>query len=97
MALISIFLAILIELIAMASSILLISENLYSSFFVIDSWYVSAPMQTSCMAFTVSIGWFPIAVSAESITASVPSKTALETSVISALVGVGFVIIDSII
>ena len=40
----------------------------------------SASMQTRPIAATVSTGYFPVAVSAESITASVPSSTALATS-----------------
>ena len=40
----------------------------------------SAPRQTLAMALTVSTGKSPAAVSAESITASVPSSTALATS-----------------
>src|SRR2546429_328522 len=39
------------------------------------------------MTRTASTGWWPIAVSSESITASVPSKIALATSVTSARVG----------
>ena len=45
--------------------------------------------------FTDSTGYFPPAVSPLSITASVPSKTAFETSVSSALVGRGLTIIES--
>ena len=44
---------------------------------------------------TASTGYCPIAVSAESITASVPSQTALATSLVSARVATGCVIIDS--
>ena len=44
---------------------------------------------------TTSAGSLPIAVSAESIRASVPSKTALATSLTSARVGAGATIIDS--
>ena len=47
------------------------------------------------MVRTTSIGSRPIAVSPESITASVPSNTALATSLTSARVGEGAVIIDS--
>ena len=47
------------------------------------------------IVFTDSTGYFPPAVSPLSITASVPSKTALETSVSSALVGRGFTIMLS--
>jgi len=39
---------------------------------------------------TVSTGYFPIAVSSESMTASVPSRMALATSVASARVGLVF-------
>ena len=49
------------------------------------------------MAATVSTGYLPVAVSAESITASVPSSTAFATSETSARVGIGLLIIDSII
>ncbi len=44
---------------------------------------------------TTATGSWPIAVSPDSITASVPSKTALATSLTSARVGDGAVIIDS--
>jgi hypothetical protein len=44
---------------------------------------------------TDSTGYFPEAVSADNITASVPSKMAFATSEASARVGSGFVIIDS--
>ena len=46
---------------------------------------------------TVSNGYAPIAVSAEHITASVPSNTAFATSLTSARVGTGLVIMLSII
>ena len=49
------------------------------------------------MACTALTGYLPAAVSAESITASVPSSTALATSLTSARVGTGLWIIDSII
>ena len=49
------------------------------------------------MAATVSTGNLPVAVSADNITASVPSSTALATSDTSARVGIGLSIIDSII
>ncbi|MNX41437.1 hypothetical protein D3C86_718390 [compost metagenome] len=49
------------------------------------------------MEVTVSMGNWPAAVSAESITASVPSSTALATSITSARVGSGALIMDSII
>jgi uncharacterized protein YqjF (DUF2071 family) len=49
------------------------------------------------MTLTHPYGNGPFAVSPESITQSVPSKTALATSDASALVGLGFFVIDSII
>ena len=49
----------------------------------------------SAIVFTASTGYFPPAVSPLSITASVPSKTAFETSVSSARVGRGFKIMES--
>ena len=61
------------------------------------SWYFSAPSITSAIACTAFTGYLPAAVSADSITASVPSSTALATSLTSARVGIGFWIIDSII
>ena len=54
-------------------------------------------MTTRWTACTVSNGYWPAAVSADNITASVPSSTALATSETSARVGIGLVIIDSII
>src|SRR5476649_2393209 len=57
----------------------------------------SASTQMRCIASIVSTGYFPLADSAESITASVPSSTALATSETSARVGIGLEIIDSII
>ena len=50
-----------------------------------------------CTACTVSSGYCPLAVSADNMTASVPSSTALATSETSARVGIGLLIIDSII
>ncbi len=47
------------------------------------------------MCFTASIGYFPLAVSAESMRASVPSKMAFATSEASARVGTGWLTIDS--
>ena len=41
-----------------------------------------------CIIFTANSGFFPVADSADSITASEPSKTAVATSETSALVGV---------
>ena len=57
----------------------------------------SASTQICAIVSTVSTGYLPAAVSAESITASVPSSTALATSETSARVGTGAWIIDSII
>ena len=57
----------------------------------------SAPNAASAIADTTSTGNAPTAVSAESITASVPSSTALATSNTSARVGIELLIIDSII
>ena len=54
-------------------------------------------MQIAFIISTVSTGYLPAAVSAEVITASVPSKTAFATSDTSARVGTAFCIIDSII
>ena len=58
---------------------------------------LSAPKHTRAIVATVSAGYCPAAVSAESITASVPSNTAFATSITSARVGIGLLIIDSII
>ena len=76
-----------------------IESNVYSIrwFDTLMLGCVSAPKHTSAMAFTVSTGKSPAAVSADSITASVPSSTAFATSITSARVGIGLVIIDSII
>ena len=63
----------------------------------LNSSLSSAAWQILAISTTVSRGNFPAAVSADSITASVPSSTALATSLTSARVGTGFVIIDSII
>jgi hypothetical protein len=59
--------------------------------------YFSASSQTCAIVSTVSTGYRPAAVSADSITASVPSNTAFATSDTSARVGTGAWIIDSII
>ena len=59
--------------------------------------WVSAPSHTRAIACTVSTGKLPAAVSADSMTASVPSNTALATSITSARVGIGLSIMDSII
>ena len=58
-------------------------------------WERSISSAIRTIAFTASTGNFPVAVSAESITASVPSMMALATSEASARVGRGFSIIDS--
>src|SRR2546429_453376 len=55
----------------------------------------SASSMMRAIMLTASIGYFPVAVSAESITASDPSKIALATSEASARVGRGFSVIDS--
>ena len=47
------------------------------------------------MYLTASAGWVPTVVSPDSITASVPSKTALATSDISARVGLALVYIEA--
>ena len=61
------------------------------------TWYFSAPTMICAIASTTFVGCLPEAVSADSITASVPSMTALATSDTSARVGMVLVIIDSII
>ena len=55
----------------------------------------SADSMMRLIMLTDPTGYFPTAVSPESITASVPSKTALATSLASARVGEGLVIMDS--
>ncbi len=62
-----------------------------------DCCHFSAPSITCAIARTTRPGWRPTAVSAESITASVSSITALATSETSARVGTGAWIMDSII
>ena len=57
----------------------------------------SASTQMAAIISTVSIGYLPEAVSADVMTASVPSSTALATSDTSARVGTALTIIDSII
>ena len=57
----------------------------------------SAAAQINAIWRTVSNGYLPTAVSAEHMTASVPSSTALATSLTSARVGTGFSIMLSII
>ena len=59
------------------------------------SWEFSVVWVIRAIIFTDSTGYLPLAVSPLSITASVPSKTAFETSVNSALVGRGLTIIES--
>ena len=54
-------------------------------------------MTIDTIVATTSTGYFPAAVSADSMTASVPSSTALATSLTSARVGTALTIIDSII
>ena len=54
----------------------------------------SVSMMISFIALTASTGYFPIADSFDSITASVPSHTALATSLTSARVGSGFSIME---
>ena len=60
-------------------------------------WVCSASMQMRSMASTTLTGYLPLAVSADNMTASVPSSTALATSETSARVGIGLEIMDSII
>ena len=55
----------------------------------------SASSMMRAIMLTASMGYFPEAVSAESITASEPSKIALATSEASARVGRGFSVMDS--
>ena len=62
-----------------------------------SNWYFSAPSVTCAIASTALTGYLPTALSADSMTASVPSITALATSETSARVGTGLWIIDSII
>ena len=57
----------------------------------------SAASQICAISRTVCSGYLPAAVSADSITASVPSSTALATSLTSARVGIGLLIMLSII
>ena len=56
----------------------------------------SASMTIRLIIATASRGYLPLAVSPESMTASVPSKTAFATSLASARVGRGFSIMDSL-
>ncbi len=62
-----------------------------------DSSDFSASTQTAAIVSMVVTGYLPAAVSADSITASVPSSTAFATSDTSARVGTGAWIIYSII
>src|ERR1700761_5231746 len=96
MAFTSMWLAVYITAMAMASSTLLKCFTARGP----ERWVrrcFSAPMQTRAMASTVFTGYLPVAVSPDSITASVPSITALATSSTSARVGTGLWIMDSII
>src|SRR5205085_4638048 len=68
------------------------SANLTGRFNLVVST-VSAVLMIFCIVATACTGYFPAAVSAESITASVPSQTAFATSDASARVGRGLSII----
>src|SRR5690625_6653049 len=57
--------------------------------------FFSILRQILSITSTAAIGYFPAAVSPDSITASVPSSTALATSELSARVGRGLTIIES--
>ena len=59
------------------------------------STHASASSQMPAMMVTASLAYAPAAVSPDSMTQSVPSRTALATSVASARVGLGLVIIES--
>src|SRR5690348_8815754 len=96
MAFTSMWLAVYITAMAMASSTLVKRCSLRTRERVVRRLF-SAPRHTRAMASTVLSGYLPVAVSAESITASVPSMTALATSSTSARVGTGLWIMDSII
>ncbi len=74
-----------------------VNTRLRKSLLEVTGCDFSASMQMRFIASIVSTGYWPLAVSAESITASVPSSTALATSETSARVGTGLEIIDSII
>ena len=72
-----------------STSLILFSK--ISSWSIVDSVYSIIFLIVS----TASTGYFPLAVSPESITALVPSRTALATSLVSARVGLGFLIMES--
>src|SRR5690606_7689301 len=74
-------------------------EDLSDSFglLLLMEYCFSASMMMRFIAWTTLTGCLPTEVSALSITASAPSRTALATSVTSALVGEGFCIMLSII
>ena len=72
-----------------STSLILFSK--ISSWSIVDSVYSMIFLIVS----TASTGYLPLAVSPESITALVPSRTALATSLVSARVGLGFLIIES--
>src|SRR5688572_8009609 len=91
------WLAVYITAMAMASSVRSTMPSTRWRTRLVVSWYFSAPLMISSMACTALTGCLPTALSAESITASVPSSTALATSETSARVGTGAWIIDSII
>src|SRR3989441_466660 len=74
-----------------------VNTRLKKSWSRLSGCVCSASMQMRSIAWTTSTGYLPLAVSAESITASVPSSTAFATSDTSARVGTGLEIIDSII
>ena len=75
-------------------------ERSYLSF-ISKSRFERQKLQSSTLVaifliiFTASTGCLPIAVSPDNIIASVPSRIAFATSLASALVGIGFSIIDS--
>src|ERR1044072_1272477 len=91
------WLAVYMTAMAMASSVRSTIPSTRWRTRLVVSWYFSAPLMTSSMACTALTGYLPTALSAESITASVPWRTAFATSESSARVGTGFWIIDSII
>jgi len=63
----------------------------------VSGWSAFASVSATIRAIisTASSGYLPLAVSPDSMTASVPSNTALATSLASARVGRGFSVIDS--
>ena len=60
-----------------------------------NSPLLSASVQIASSALTLSMGYLPAADSPDSMTALVPSYTALATSLISALVGRGLLVMLS--